>query len=328
MPAKTAEKKLVIPAICVIVVLSLMALLPLMHSSSTQRLGLESNLIASFPMTEGFYAVSASGVSAYNDEGQLLFEEKIALSPGACASGGEMLAVVSGNTVRVYSREGFLGEISSPDKVICIQMSGDLLSVSRQCVDYACAVTFYDGLEPLFCRYIASSKCTAIALSDSAAMLALDNGQLLFLSGTEEIGHVDIAESAETVYALSGGFCADTGSKLLLFDDNGEKTGEYTDKYTSTQSFGGTLCAVVPGGVAAIGMDGKIDAMAQMPYGNPVVLGMGELPAVILGENVSVFNKKMEVNYIIENKYVPANVITDKSAAILLWQRAAEIHRK
>jgi len=90
-------------------------------------------------------------------------------------------------------------------------------------------------------------------------------------------------------------------------------------------AFGDVLCAVTDEGTAIIDSKGKIRYIA--PY-KPLKLGTGDRPALIMGEETFIFNEKMEPIYSFENKYIPLNVITDKNAVMLFWQRAAQVHRK
>lgn len=321
MPMLTARKKLLFPA--VLIVLGLFALACLPGNTGREDFEIDHGGGTYLPLEGGFAAVSPSGISAWSMKGGLLFGEELPLMHELCAPFGAGAAVVSSQQVRLYSPGEPPKVIEGGAEILALDAWGDYLAVSREDSLYGSAVTFYKGADALFTRYLASGECTQILLTDSAACLLLPE-EIQILTSPEDA--VKIPLSAKRIYPAYGGICAETEGSLRFYSLSGEERGVYQGAFAQVCSFGDTLCALVPQGAAVIGPTGAAEHIFNEL--RPIGFGMGDTPAVIMGETTFIFDEKMEFLYSIENKYIPLNVITNKEGAVLLWQRSAHIHRK
>ncbi|MGE4352533.1 MAG: hypothetical protein AB7D36_00410 [Oscillospiraceae bacterium] len=332
MPAKTAEKKLLLPTIAILLALSLLAIIPILHHEAPVFISLGYDCRGSLPLSSGFAAFSYGEVAVYSPKGKLVLDEKLAVSPELCTSNGDIFAAVSSGCVRLYSSKGFLGEIPESGEILSLAATGNYIVASRLCADYACCVTVYQGLTPVFERFIAAGACISAAEAGGTLFLALDCGdssQLLLLdSKGSEIARLEFPDKIETLHRLDNAVCAEFSDLLRFIGTGGEVQGEYDETFSSVRAFDGVLCALVPGGAVALNAHGEPVGMTETSGNVPRSFGEGKYPALILGEEVTVFNKKMEYKYTIKNKYVPQNVMTYRDGAVLVWPCAAEIHRK
>ena len=322
MPVKTAERKLIFPAVCIILALSALALLPALEGGSRQ-FAIDRGGEVFLPLVEGFAAVSHGGMSVYSLEGEKLFGEERAFAPSLCRSDGERIIVSSENEVRLYDDSGFIGCLEGSGEVLSLAICGDYSAVSREDSWYKSAVTFYEGTEKLFTRCLAKGECTDILLADSFACLLTEN-EMHILRSAEEVTTVPVTE-AVAIHPSGSGICLQRRNSLEFYSPDGEKRGSFEESFTLVRSFGGTVCAVTEDGTAALDSSGKIKG--RYPA-RPIKFGAGDSPVLIMGEEIFIFDEKMEFKYSIENKYIPLNVITDKNAAALFWQRAAQVYRK
>lgn len=324
MPMKTAGKKLLAPLLGILAALAVLACLPALHTPGEVFVSVRHGGHTCLPMKDSFALLSGTGLAVYSDGGELLFEQTLPLEPEKSAASDELLAVCAGEQVLLYTPEGPAGTIPAEGEVLALAVRDGSVAVSRSGDFYPCTVTFYARTEPLYMRCLAAGDCTGILLGAGSACLMLP-GELVFLSGPQETDRVPL-DGVRMLYPAGDGLCAVTDETLEFFTWTGRHTGSYSEAFGPVQSFGGSVCVGTGTGAVLLDSDGTV--RAAYTGSRPLAFGTGENPVLIMGEKTSVFNKKMELLYTIENKYIPLNVITEKDAAITLWPLAAEIHRK
>ncbi|MGI6028920.1 MAG: hypothetical protein ACOX81_05890 [Candidatus Heteroscillospira sp.] len=325
MPLETARKKLLMPCAWVIILLLLFALAPRLRAPETELMPILHGGEEYLPLGDGFAALDSSGIAVYDKHGELLFDEKLPLSPELSASDGELLAVCAENSVRLYSPKGMEGLLPAEDgEILALELLGGSLAVSRTGGYYPCTVTFYARTTPLFRRCLSSGVCRELLLTEKGACLMLED-ELVFLSGPDEAARITLP-GVKALLAADKGVCAQTGDALYFFKMDGSNTGTFEDRAGIVRSFSGEICAQTEDGILLLNTDGSVRAVYDGE--RPLRFGTGLRPTVICGEKTLIFDENLEITQTIENKYIPVNVITDKNAAVVLWPLAAEIHRK
>ena len=322
MPMKTAEKKLILPIICLLAVLAALSFLP--KEGESAPFAIEFGGGSYFPLGDGFCAINSGGISAYTAEGESLFSEARAFDTRFCAGDGGRIAVLSEREVALYTAEGCQGSIDAPGKVLALAVRGEYMAVAAEDSMYASAVTFYEGTEPLFTRYLAGGECRELLLGEGYAVLLLPN-ELQIVTGIDKPARIAL-ECGQKLLPTEKGFCVQTENALMFFSPRGEMWGAFENEFLDAHSFGDCLILLTHEG--AISLDSRGNMLGKFQSKRILRLGSGVYPSVIMGEKTFVFDSKMELLYSIENKYIPLSVITDKGSALLCWQRAAQEHRK
>ena len=281
---------------------------------------------AAFPLGENLACVSGSGLELLSPDGGTLSMER-RFDPELCASDGESLLLVSDGAAMILSGDGSLTELPGEGDVLCTAISGDYAAVSRRSSGYGSAVTFCRGGEAIFTRYTALGECRSVALDGfGGACLALNSGELAFLSGADELCRAS-APGAGAVLAIDGGYCAETDGGIAFYSEKGEPRGQYSGAYAGLRAYSGEAYVFTAFTVRRLGADGSVKSEAEFPEGI-ISPALGETPGAVLPGRCVALGRDLEIDFEFENKYPAKYVITYKNAVAAVWQRAAEIHRK
>ena len=326
LPATAMRRKIIAPALCLACALVAAALL-LPAPAASGPVPVEHGSAAAFPLGGKLACVSYSGIDVLSESGELLCSAELPVDVPLCASGGETLLAVSEGAACLISSDGELRELRGEGGILCTAAAGRYSAVAREAELYSCAVTFYSDGEPLFRRYITSGECRAVAVTeDGQACLLLDGGELLFLEADAEAARASLP-GCRAVYAIDGGFCAETDGAAVFFSRSGEKLGEYGGAYSELRICGGEAYACSAYSIVRLTRSGEAASEARFDIPAPR-FGRGELPSAVFAGKTTVFGRDGGEIFSFETEYIPENVVTYKDSAAAVWQDAVEIHRK
>ncbi len=320
-------------AIIIVLLMCIFAFLLLNSYSETVYIYTNSEILASYKLSESIACVSFDAVYIYSSEGDLIYSEKGQFDLEKSSSDGENLALVSGEKIRIFDKGGFSYEITAESEILDLSFDDNILIIVTDDHYYSRAVAVYENGQKLFTRYVADAVNVKSVYCDKKIIIFSNNNAKISISvldifGKELYTQVLNENSPFKLYVLGRDFVAVSNSKILFFTSSAELLGEFEGEFSNSAVFDNHLYIMTPNEILSLNSSGEIIGSTENIGQLPRKFGVGDFPTVIFGKNATVFTDELDVKYTIENEFIPENFITYRGNDILIWKTAVVIYRK